>query len=182
MRWLSQLLDRRGTPHVLTREPGGTGLGEKLRELLLHHAMHAETEALLMFAARRQHLDELILPELARGTWVVCDRFTDATFAYQGAGRGIAETKLRLLEKWVQGRHQPDLTLLFDVTPKVGRERSASARRPDRFELERDAFFRRVRRAYRERAAKYPQRIRLINAARPLKSIQKELENIVSEL
>ena len=169
---------------VMTREPGGTPLGEKLRALLLDkdQQMHLETEALLMFAARREHIDKVIAPALARGEWVLCDRFTDATFAYQGAGRGADWQRLRTLEQWVQGSLQPDLTLLFDVSPEVGRQRASSIKAPDRFEQERNDFFARVREGYIRRAREDAQRVRLVDAARPLADIQRELAQIVEPL
>jgi len=152
--WLAAFIQDRGIKAVVTREPGGTSLGEKLRALLLdnNEAMHLETEALLMFAARREHLDKVIAPALARGEWVLSDRFTDATFAYQGSGRGLDWARLRALEQWVQGPLQPDLTLLFDVAPEIGRERAGSIKTPDRFEQERNDFFQRVREGYLRRA------------------------------
>ena len=152
--WLASLLRSRGKSVVVTREPGGTRLGEGLRELLLDsdQAMHPETEALLMFAARREHLDKIILPALDRGDWVISDRFTDASFAYQGGGRGLAMEKLDKLEHWVQGEFQPDLTLYFDVTVELGRQRIDAIKPADRFEAEQDEFFGRVRNAYLERA------------------------------
>src|SRR5437868_14705349 len=128
---------------VTTREPGGTPLGEDLRQLLLHRKMHLETEALLMFAARREHIAEVIEPALARGDWVISDRFTDATFAYQGGGRGLARERLEALEQWVQRGLQPDLTLLFDVPLETASARLAGAREPDKFEAESRAFFER---------------------------------------
>src|SRR3954469_16821240 len=152
--WLAAFVRERGITAVVTREPGGTGLGEKLRALLLdkNEAMHLETEALLMFAARREHIDKVIAPALARGDWLLCDRFTDATFAYQGSGRGADWARLRTLEEWVQGGLQPDLTLLFDVAPEVGRARAGRIKTPDRFEQERDDFYGRVREGYLRRA------------------------------
>ena len=181
--WLVEHLRRRGRQVVATREPGGTPLGEKLRELLLHEPMNLETEALLMFAARREHIDKVILPALERGDWVVCDRYTDATFAYQGGGRGLDRGKLEILETWVQGGLQPDLTLLFDVSTEVARARlAATGAAPDRFEQERQAFFERVRSAYLDRAAHEPRRIMLVDATRPLAEITKSLEYIVSTI
>ena len=166
---------------VTTREPGGTVLGEKLRELLLHHPMHLETEALLMFAARRQHLDEVILPALARGEWVVSDRFTDASFAYQGGGRGLAWERLQTLETWVQGDFQPDLTLLFDLPPEVARARQvAMGAAPDRFEREELAFFERVRAAYLTRAAAERQRIHCLDAAASPSEIKIKLQELIA--
>jgi dTMP kinase len=148
-----------GLKVVATREPGGTPLGEKLRELLLHEAMHLETEALLMFAARREHLAQVIEPALERGDWVICDRFSDATYAYQSGGRGLDREKFAQLEQWVHGHLQPDLTLLFDLPSAVaGLRITAQARDRDRFEQERTDFHERVRLAYLERAAAAPHR------------------------
>lgn len=179
--WLVDALRQRGKTVVATREPGGTPLGEKLRDLLLHHPMHLETEALLMFAARREHLDKVILPALARGDWVVSDRFTDASFAYQGGGRGLANAKLEALETWVQGAFRPDLTLLFDAPTEVARARLAgTGAAPDRFEQEQQAFFERVRQAYLERAAREPDRIVRIDATQSLETIKKTLEENIS--
>lgn len=178
--WLIDYLKRTGREVIATREPGGTELGEKLRALLLSQPMHLETEALLMFAARREHLDKLILPALASGKWVVSDRFTDATYAYQGGGRGLAPDKIEALERWVQGELQPDLTLVFDIPTEVACERLAkTGTAPDRFEQETGAFFARVRAAYLERAARYPGRIQLIDARADLDQIQKLLEQII---
>lgn len=178
--WLVEFLAQRGKRVVATREPGGTALGEKLRELLLKEEMHLETEALLMFAARREHLDKVILPALMRGDWVVSDRFTDASFAYQGGGRGLAKEKLAVLENWVQGQLQPDLTLLFDAPVEVAQTRLASTgNQPDRFEQEQREFFERVRGAYLERAALEPQRIVCIDAALSLANIRLILEKTI---
>ncbi len=174
------LLHARGLKVVSTREPGGTPLGEKLRELLLHEAMHLETEALLMFAARREHLAQVIEPALARGDWVVCDRFSDATYAYQGGGRGLDKAKFADLERWVHGHLQPDLTFLFDLPPEVAGERIARQGRVlDKFEQEQADFHGRVRQAYLERAVEAPQRIRVINAGQSLSSIKKQVKEIV---
>lgn len=174
---VTDLLRARGLNVISTREPGGTPLGEKLRELLLHEPMHLETEAMLMFAARREHLAEVIEPALARGQWVVCDRFSDATYAYQGGGRGLDKEKFAVLEQWVHGHLQPDLTFLFDLPPEVAGERiSAQGRERDRFEQERSDFHGRVRCAYLERAAAAPQRICIIHADQPLKIIKKQVE------
>lgn len=181
--WLVEALRARGKTVVATREPGGTPLGEKLRELLLTEPMHLETEALLMFAARREHIHKVILPALMRGDWVVCDRFSDATFAYQGGGRGLALGKLEILETWVQEGLQPDLTLLFDVPIGVARGRlDAAGNAPDRFEREKAEFFQRVRQAYLDRAVREPQRISLIDATLPLAEISKLLGDIVSSI
>jgi dTMP kinase len=186
--WLAARLRQAGHEVVLTREPGGTPLGEKLRSLVLAEPMHIETETLLMFAARREHMDLVIQPALAAGTWVVSDRFTDATFAYQGGGRGMASERIGALESWVQGSFQPDLTLYFDLPTAVaasrrgGRSQSGGPVDGDRFEQEDQAFFDRVRNAYLDRARKFPQRIRVIDANRTIQDIQKELEYIVSSL
>jgi len=181
--WLVDFLRQRGHHVVQTREPGGTLLGEKLRTLLLSEAMHCETEALLMFAARREHLERVIWPALDRGDWVVCDRFTDASFAYQGGGRGLSRPKLELLEAWVQGSFQPDLTLLFDLPVEIALQRMAGARRQlDRFEQEESEFHRRVRDAYLERAHRMPRRIKVIDASQSCERIQKQLEIIISSI
>ncbi len=178
--WLADWLRARGKTVRLTREPGGTALGERLRECLLSESMHLETETLLMFAARREHIAEVIEPALARGEWVICDRFTDATWAYQGGGRGLDHGKLAILEQWVHGYLQPDLTLLFDLPLEVARERIALAERHlDRFEQERADFHERVRRAYLDRAASQPRRIAVIHAEQSLEEIRKSLEEIV---
>ncbi|MCA1979250.1 MAG: dTMP kinase, partial [Thiobacillus sp.] len=150
--FVADWLRARGRDVVVTREPGGTPLGETLRDLLLNRDMDADAELLLMFAARQQHLAELILPALARGAWVVSDRFTDASYAYQCGGRGIPAARVAALETWVQRGFGPDLTLLFDVPPEVAEARRAAARAADRFEREADSFFGRVRQAYLDRA------------------------------
>lgn len=171
----------RGQSVLLTREPGGTPLGESLRALLLHEAMHADTEALLMFAARREHLAQVIEPALARGEWVLCDRYTDASFAYQGGGRGIDTARLGVLEQWVQRGLQPGLTLLFDLPCEVAAQRlAASGGDPDRFEREQADFFNRVRAAYLERAAADPVRMRVIDASVSPEYVSNQLEQILS--
>jgi dTMP kinase len=176
--WAADFLRSSGVPLILTREPGGTELGEKLRELLLESTRHIapETEALLMFAARRQHIEDVIRPALDRGQYVICDRFTDATFAYQGGGNGIPASKLRLLEEWVHPGLQPDLTLLFDVSAEVGRARVARIKSPDRFEREDAEFFARVRNAYLERARTAASRICVIDGGKSIPEIQGELK------
>ena len=181
--WLAELLRQKGLVAHVTREPGGTELGEKLRELLLHSSMHLETETLLMFAARREHLAKLIEPALARGEWVVCDRFSDATYAYQGGGRGLDRAKLQHLEHWVHGHLQPDLTLLFDLPLDVARERIALASRVlDRFEQERADFHERVRQAYLERAHSAPSRMRVIDAQESMEQMRNLLGPAVSSI
>lgn len=176
------LLRARGLDVEQTREPGGTPLGERLRELVLHEAMHLETEAMLMFAARREHLAARIEPALAAGRWVVCDRFTDATYAYQVGGRGLDPSKFAALEAWVHPGLQPDLTLVFDLDPSVAAARvAATGAAPDRFEREQRDFFERVRRAYLERAEAAPERIRVIAADRDPAVVRAEVEAIVTE-
>lgn len=179
--WLVNHLRAQGRTVVQTREPGGTPLGEKLRELLLHESMHLETEALLMFAARREHLELVIKPAVARGDWVVCDRFTDASFAYQGGGRGLSVEKLAQLENWVQGDFQPDLTLLFDLPIDIAAQRMAgAARQLDRFEQEQADFHERVRAAYLTRAAQMPARVKVIDSRQTCIQIEEQLEILFS--
>jgi len=180
--YVVSLLESAGQRVVCTREPGGTELGEQLRSLLLHQAMHLETEALLMFAARREHIAEVIQPALERGDYVVSDRFTDASFAYQGGGRKLPVAKLAVLEKWVHPDLQPDLTLLFDVPLDVARKRLNAAREPDKFEQEKAEFFADTRAEYLRRASEFPERIKIINSDRPIEVIQEELRQIVSKL
>jgi len=182
LEWFTNALRQRGIDLLLTREPGGTPLGEKLREILLHQPMHAETEAMLMFAARREHVEQVIRPALQRGTWVISDRFSDASFAYQGGGRGVPLAKLEQLEQWVHGDLQPDLTLLFDIPIEVARQRLANNVSLDRFEQERGEFFERVRQAYLARAAKTPQRFAVIRAEKTMDEVQQQLANIVATL
>jgi dTMP kinase len=180
--FVAQLLQQRGRTVVTTREPGGTPLGEKLRDLLLHEKMHLETEALLMFAGRREHIAQVIEPALARGDWVVSDRFTDASFAYQGGGRGLDIAKLEILEQWVHPHLQPDLTFLFDVPLEVARERLDATRTLDKFEQEKEDFFAATRAEYLRRAAQFPARFRIIDSTLPILNIQEQLENIVSSI
>lgn len=175
-------LRARGIDVVVTREPGGTSLGERLRELLLHEPMHLETEALLMFAARREHLAQVIEPALARGQWVISDRFTDASFAYQGGGRKLSMEKLAVLEQWVHPDLQPDLTLLFDVPLEVARARLDAAREPDKFEQEKADFFAATREAYLGRAKQFPGRFRIIDSTRSIEKIQEELQGLLASL
>jgi dTMP kinase len=177
--FITELLQSNGREVVVTREPGGTPLGEQLRGLLLHQAMHPETETLLMFAARREHIEQVIQPALVRGAWVLSDRFTDASFAYQYGGRGVAASKIRELEFWVQGNLQPDITLLFDVPVSISCQRLAGARDPDRFEQEGAPFFERIRAAYLDRMAEFPGRFRIVDSNRMLEEIKKELEEII---
>jgi dTMP kinase len=178
--WLTQFLQGRGREVVVTREPGGTSLGEELRKLLLSQPMQPETEALLMFAARAEHVQTVIKPSLAKGSWVISDRFADASFAYQGGGRGVAEAKLSELERWVQNGLQPDLTLLFDVPVDVSQQRLVQTGNAlDRFEREKADFFARVRETYLRRAGQFPDRIKVIDSGQSISSIHEELEKII---
>ena len=182
--WIPDFLQARGINVQLTREPGGTPLGERLRELMLDKAqkLHSETEALLMFAARREHLDKVILPALDAGAWVVCDRFTDATFAYQSGGSGLAWERIEALETWVQGGLQPDLTLYFDVPSEVGKARTLAAREPDRFEQEGRAFFDRVRDGYLRRAREDNRRVRIIDGTDTLENVKQAVGGVISSV
>ena len=184
--WFAQQLQAKlaplGKKVVVTREPGGTPRGERLREVLLHERMHLETEALLMFAGRREHIAEVIQPALDAGDWVISDRFTDATFAYQGGGRGLAIDRLEVLERWVQQGLQPTKTILFDLAPEIAAARLADARTPDKFEAESAQFFLRTRAEYLRRAAAEPDRFVVLNANRERADIQKDLENLLATL
>lgn len=181
--WLAASIRARDVEIVTTREPGGTPLGEQLRELLLHQKMHSDSETLLMFAARAEHIQTVIRPALERGAWVISDRFTDASYAYQCGGRGVADARIAALESWVQQGLTPDLTLLFDAPLGVARERLArNTPNPDKFEREREDFFARVRAKYLARAAEHPGRIKIVNSAANLEDIQKQLEIIVSTI
>ena len=175
-------LKARGVEVVSTREPGGTRLGEQLRALLLHDAMHTETETLLMFAARREHIANVIEPALKRGAYVLSDRFTDATYAYQCGAKGVASSKIKQLEKWVQGSLQPDLTLLFDVPVEISMKRLTTAREPDKFEREDAQFFEKLRQAYLTRAKENPARFRVIDANQALDKVKVLVEEIISTL
>ncbi len=185
--WAVEHLRSKGIDVVSTREPGGTPLGEKLRGLLLSESMHLETEALLMFAARREHVAQVIVPALARGAWVLSDRFTDASFAYQGGGRGLEIAKLQQLENWVQGTGsdavQPDLTFIFDLPVAQAQERrNGTGTAPDRFEQEKLDFHERVRSAYLARATEFPHRIRVIDARQTVVEINNLLEKEIASL
>ena len=184
--WIAARIEEAGHAIVATREPGGTPLGEALRSLILREPMTHDSEALLMFATRREHLDRVIRPALARGDWVLCDRFTDATYAYQGGGHGVDRARIRELEQWIHGDCQPDLTLLFDVPTPVSRARldeaQAAGRTLDKFEREAGAFFERVRGAYLERARDDPRRFRVIDSTRPLPEVREALATHLSSL
>lgn len=182
LNYIHQRLLQAGIDVVLSREPGGTPLGESIRELLLDHrqqAMASDTELLLMFAARAQHLNELILPALEAGKWVLCDRFTDATYAYQGAGRGIAHERIAQLEQWVQGELRPDLTLFLDLPVAQGLARAGERAELDRFEREEIDFFERVRQGYLDQAKAQPQRYRVVDASPSLAEVQTALAQVI---
>ncbi|MFN5701512.1 MAG: dTMP kinase [Betaproteobacteria bacterium] len=178
---LAQWWRARGAEVVLTREPGGTPLAERLREMVLHEAMDPLTESLLVFAARREHVLKVIEPALARKAVVLCDRFTDATFAYQGGGRGFDHTVLAQLEQWVHGQRQPDLTFLFDVPPEVAQARRAAVRQPDRFEAQDEAFFSRVRQAYEQRRLAQPERFAVVDATLAPQAVAAQVLAIMQE-
>lgn len=180
--WFADALRLRDRDVLVTREPGGTPLGEQLREILLHQAMSAGTEALLMFAARLEHIEQVIKPALGAGKWVISDRFSDASFAYQGGGRGMDWQKLQQLEQWVHPDLHPDLTLFFDVPVEVARQRLASNVSLDRFEQEQADFFGRVRAGYHRRVQQNPQRYAVIDAALSMEKVKQQLENIVASL
>ena len=171
-----------GKAVVTTREPGGTPLGEKLRALLLQEPMHLETEALLMFASRREHIAQVIAPALARGDWVISDRFTDASFAYQGGGRKLSLEKLAVLEQWVHPDLQPDLTLLFDVPLEVARQRLDAHRTLDKFEKEKQDFFAATRAAYLQRAAQFPARIRVIDSTQSSAAVNAQIDALIASM
>jgi len=180
LEWLAEQLQALGHTVVVTREPGGTALGEALRELLLNQAMHAETEALLMFAARREHVAQVIEPALLRGAWVLCDRFSDASFAYQGAARGVEAGKLDILEHWVHPHIRPDLTLLFDLGAATAKARLEGVREPDKFERQDTAFFEAVRQGYRARVNADPGRFMVIDGGLSIDQIRAQLTLIIA--
>lgn len=177
-----ELLEARGVEVVSTREPGGTLLGEKLRALLLHESMHAETETLLMFAARREHIANVIEPSLARGAYVLSDRFTDATYAYQCGAKGVLTSKIKQLETWVQDDLRPDATLLFDVPVEISIQRLTSAREPDKFERENAQFFEKLRQAYLKRAAENPHIFHIIDANQAIDKVEVLVKNIIATI
>ncbi|WP_426105968.1 dTMP kinase [Massilia sp. TSP1-1-2] len=180
--FVADLLAARGKTVVSSREPGGTAVGEQLRALLLHEKMHLETEALLMFASRREHIAQVIEPALRRGDWVISDRFTDASFAYQGGGRGLDRSKMEALENWVHPHLQPDLTLLFDVPLAVARARLDATRTLDKFEQEQADFFSACRNEYLRRAAQFPQRIVVIDSTQTIAAIREQIGAILEKL
>jgi len=169
---------------VVTREPGGTATAEKIRSLLLNKEnkdILPDTELMLMFAARSQHLNELIIPALKQGSWVLCDRFTDASYAYQGGGRGIDMKKIEALEQWVQGSFRPDITLLLDLPVEVGLARASQRSEPDRFEIEKASFFERVREVYLQRAEKYPDQFHIIDATKSIKEVENQVNQVLDK-
>lgn len=178
--FVTDLLKQAGKTVVVSREPGGTKLGEALRSLLLHEKMNLETEALLSFASRREHVDQVIEPALARGNWVISDRFSDSSFAYQGGGRGLSFEKLHILENWVHPHLQPDLTLLFDIDLDVARSRLDTTRVLDKFEMEKRDFFENTRNAYFMRVDASPERFRVIDSSQPIITIQQQLATMIS--
>jgi dTMP kinase len=183
--YLAERLREQGIDVLLTREPGGTPLAERIRELLLDPSdepMAADTELLLVFAARAQHLQQVIRPALARGCVVLCDRFTDATYAYQGGGRGLSVERIAQLEQFVQGELRPDLTLIFDLPVEIGLARAAARGRLDRFEQEGRGFFEAVREAYLQRAAQAPQRYRVLDAGQSLAQVQADIDILLPSL
>ncbi len=182
VQWMVDTLASLGQSVLCTREPGGTPIGEKLRDLLLHEPMTLVCETLLMFAARAEHVSKVIEPALASGTWVVCDRFTDATFAYQGGGRELGTAKIEALERWVHPTLQPDCTWLFDVPLEVARERLNRTRDKDRFEQEADAFFLRTRDVYLTRAAQQPHRFTVVDSTQPISVIRGQLNDALVRL
>ena len=185
LRFIIQWLENRGIEYVQTREPGGTPLAEELRGLLLAkraEAVNPTAELLMVFAARAQHLNSVIKPALAAGKWVICDRFTDATYAYQGGGRGLDRELIEELEQTVQGDLRPDRVLLLDLDPAVGLQRAAATGEADRFESEQLGFFNKVRAAYRARAEAAPERYAIIDAARPLAEVQQHLADVLADI
>ena len=182
--FVRQWLEDAGREVVVTREPGGTELGERVRDILLHDRelrISPESEMLLMFAARAEHIARVIRPALTSGKFVLCDRFTDATYAYQGGGRGIPAERIAVIENWVQGDLRPDLTLLFDVPVAAGRQRAGQRSEPDRFERENNEFFTRVHEVYLARAQSDPGRIRVIDAGRSLEEVERQIDKVLEE-
>lgn len=182
VQFLAEYLRSKGVDFTLTREPGGTEIAEKIRRVLLEHnqePMHPDTEMLLYFAGRAQHLNQVILPSLQRGQWVICDRFTDTSYAYQGGGRGIPQEKIAALEQWVQGDLRPDYTLLFDVAVSTGLNRIKKNRVLDRFEVEKESFFKKVRDCYLERAHKEPKRFHIIDANQAPQEVAAQIKDFL---
>jgi dTMP kinase len=184
LEFIQSWIESRNIPLVVTREPGGTDLGEAIRELLLGHAhdgMADDAELLLMFAARAEHLDKVIIPALNRGDWVLCDRFTDATYAYQGGGRGMDRHRIAAIEQWVQHDLRPDLTILLDLPVEIGLRRASQRSDPDRFEKEHHQFFENVRDAYLDLAKITPARYRIIDASLSLDQVQQQIATVLDD-
>lgn len=182
--YIRSLLEQTGKPCVETREPGGTPLGEALREMLLEHkheGMSSDAELLMMFASRAEHLHKVILPALEAGNNVLCDRFTEATYAYQGGGRGINDRRIAELENWVQGELRPDLTIILDAPVETGRDRAGRRSEPDRIEKEQNDFFERVRQTYLQLANHYPQRIAVVDASVALEQVQDQVYHVMKQ-
>ena len=185
MAFIESWLKKVGKELIITREPGGTELGEKLRAVLLdakEQSMCDDTELLLMFAARAQHLHEVIQPALDAGKWVLCDRFTDSTYAYQGGGRGIDMSRIAHLEQWVQGERRPDMTLILDLPIDIGLERAGKRSSPDRFELEKHDFFNKVRDTFLARAAENPERYAVIDASPSISVVQQSIQTVLENM
>ena len=185
MAFIESWLKKSGKELIITREPGGTQLGEKLRNVLLdakEQSMCDDTELLLMFAARAQHLQEVILPALEAGKWVLCDRFTDSTYAYQGGGRGIDMSRIAQLEQWVQGDRRPDMTIILDLPVDIGLERAGKRSAPDRFELEKHDFFNKVRNTYLSRVKENPERYQVIDASPSVEAVQQAIQSVLEKM
>ena len=183
--WLADYLRKQGKDVLVTREPGGTEVSEAIREVLLSPelpAMHADTELLLMFAARNEHLRKKILPALEQGTWVICDRFTDATYAYQGYGRNISLQRIAELKQWVHGDLRPDYIILFDLDVATGMARAQARGRADRFEQEQIAFFERIRAGYQQRAKQAPERYPVVDAGQDLEQVRVQLQQVIDRI
>ena len=185
LKHIEKRIKEAGIDICVTREPGGTRTGEKIREILLDRGnfdILDDTELLLMFAARSQHLNELIRPALAAGTWVLCDRFTDATYAYQGGGRGISRDRIAELEQWVQKGLRPDLTLLLDLPVDVGLERAGKRSSPDRFESENISFMQRMRSSYLDIARREPERVKVIDSSQALEDVLLRIDSVLNDV
>jgi dTMP kinase len=180
--WFADELIKHGRSLIVSREPGGTAVGERLRDIILNDKMEAATEALLVFAARQEHVLRVIIPALENGDWILCDRFTDATFAYQGYGRGFPLAKLETLESWVQADLTPDLTIIFDCDPEVAALRLAASRDADKFESESLEFFIRVRNGYLARAAQHPERYAIVNSTESMEGVRAQLMPLIAAL
>ena len=176
------LLKENGINVVSSREPGGTPVGERLRDMLLHEKMHLETEALLMFASRREHMHQVIQPALERGDWVMCDRFTDSSFAYQSGGRGMSRRKMEDLERWVCGNLYPDSTFLFNLPLEIAQTRLNRSTDLDKFEVEKQDFFAKVQQEYLRRAEQFPGRIHIVDSSKSISEIQEDIRKRVTAL